>query len=148
MSTFDPSSFLDATITEVQVKRPNLPAGSDLPGEIGEVKISSWQGKTDPSKSGIRADIPIKVDTSSIPGQPPTVTLTYGIMLDLTEAGAIDLGPGKNGKLRAFREAVGMNAPGAPFNWRAVQGKLVKAKISHRPYEGELYDDIQAVAKA
>lgn len=147
MSNFDPNKFLDATITEVQVKRPNLPAGADLVGTIGEVKMSSWQGRADPSKSGIRADIPITLETSHITGQPATVTITYGIMLDLNEGGAIDLGPGKNGKLRGLREALNLNAPGSSFNWRQIQGRRVKAKISHRPYENELYDDISGVAK-
>ena len=146
---FDPSTFLDATITEVQVKRPNLPAGADFVGEIGEVKITPWAKRDDPTKTGIKAEMPIKIDTSTVPGQPPTVTINYGIMLDLNESGTgIDFSPGKNTKLRQFREALGMNAPGAPFNWRAVQGKMIKVKISHRPYENELYDDIAGVAKA
>jgi hypothetical protein len=147
MSNFDPNKFLDATITEVQTRRPNLPPGIDLIGTIGEVKITPWQGKMDPSKAGIRADVPITLDTSMVKDQPPQVTITYGIMLDLNDAGLIDLSPGRNGKLRGFREALGMNAPGSAFNWRQVQGRQVRAKISHRSYENEIYDDISAVAK-
>jgi len=147
MSAFDPSSFLDATITEVQVRRPPLPP-ADYIGTIGEPKITPWQGKADPTKSGIRADIPVVLDTARVEGQPPTITITYGIMLDVTDAGMIDLAPGKNGKLRGFREALGMNAPGSPFSFRSAQGRLIKAKVGHRTHEGEIFDEIQSVAKA
>src|SRR6266404_2590594 len=154
MSIFDANGFLDATITEVQVKRPPLPAGSEWIATMGTPKIRPWQGKADPSKTGIAADVPMVIDTS--PGvangslsadYPPAVTITYGIMLDTTAAGSIDLAPGRNTKLRQFREALGMNAPGSPFNWRAVEGRQVRVKISHRSFENELYDDTAAVAK-
>ena len=147
-SNFDPEQFLNAVITDVQVRRPNLPAGIDVQGVVGEIKIVPWQKKDDPSKHGIKAEVPLVVDTSLIEGQPPTLTLTYEIMMDLNEGGAIDMAVGKNGKLRGFREAVGMNAPGSPFNWRAAQGKVVRAKISHRAWNNELYDEVASVAKA
>ncbi len=154
MSIFDANAFLDATITDVQVKRPPLPAGSEFIATVGAPKIVPWQKRDDPSSTGIKANVPMLIDTStgiangSLPQDYPTaVTITYGIMLDVTAAGSIDLAPGRNTKLRQFREALGMNAPGSPFNWRAIEGRQVRVKISHRPFENELYDDIAAVAK-
>jgi len=151
MSTFDPSSFLDATITEPSVKRAPLPAGRDFVGIIGEIKARTWVGKADPSKSGVVMDIPIELDLSAYPDVnigATKVTLTDGIMLDMTDSGGIDTAPGKNGKLRRYREALGMNTAGQPFSFRAMQGRTIKVKISHRTYEGDIFDQVDSVAKA
>lgn len=150
MSSFDPNAFLDATITEPTVKRNPLPAGQDFVGTVGAVKMRTWQGKADPTKSGIVADVPIVIDLSAYPDQKSTakVTLTDGVMLDLTDGGMIDNGPGKNGKLRRYREALDMNKPGDAFSFRAMEGRLIKVKISHRTYEGDIFDQVDSVAKA
>lgn len=153
MSTFDPSTFLDATITQESVRRNPIPAGLDLTGIIGEVKGRTWQGRADPSKSGIVMDVPIEIDLTAYPDVQkvvgvPRITLTDGLMLDLTDAGTIDLAPGKNGKLRRYREALNMNKAGEPFSFRLMQGRMIKVKISHRTYEGDIFDQVESVAKA
>ena len=150
-SIFDPSAFLDATITEPSTKRLPLPAGRDFVAIVGEVKARTWQGKADPTKSGVVMDVPLEVDLSAYPDVQigaTKVTLTDGIMLDLTEAGMIDNSPGKNGKLRRYREALNMNKAGDAFSFRAMQGRTIKVKISHRTYEGDIFDQVDSVAKA
>jgi len=150
-SIFDPTAFLDATITEPSTKRLPLPAGRDFVAIVGEVKARTWQGKADPTKSGVVMDVPLEVDLSAYPDVQigaTKVTLTDGIMLDLTEAGMIDNSPGKNGKLRRYREALNMNKPGDAFSFRAMQGRTIKVKISHRTYEGDIFDQVDSVAKA
>lgn len=153
-SQFDAATFLDATIAEPSVKRPPLTAGADFVGIIGEPKSRNWQGKVDPSKSGVAIDIPVEIDLTSRPEEPAAkggvtkVTLSDSIMLDLTPQGAIDNAPGKNGKLRRYREALDMNKPGDQFSFRAMQGRMIRVKIKHDPYEGEIYDKIDNVAKA
>jgi len=151
MSNFDPASFLDATITEPTTKRNPLPAGMDFVGIIGEPKSRTWQGKKDPTQSGIVVDVPIEIDMSAYPNVKigaTRVILTDGIMLDTTEDGAIDNSPGKNGKLRRYREALGMNQAGVPFSFRAIQGRQIRVKIKHEVYEGDIYDKVDSVAKA
>ena len=147
MSMFDAESFLDATITDVQTKRPPLPAGSDWIGTIGTPKVRVNQGKADPTKTYTGVDIPVKLDTSSLKDYPESVILTYGFLLDLNDSGGIDLAPGKNGRLRTLREALGMNSPGAPFSFRSIEGRQIRVKIKHEPYEGEIYDRVDSVAK-
>lgn len=153
-SQFDPSLFLDATIDQPNVKRPPLPAGRDYIGIIGEVKGRNWQGKKDPTQGGIVMDVPVEVDLTAYPdvqkalGGLSKVTMTDGIMLDLTESGSIDNSPGKNGKLRRYREALDMNKPGDVFSFRAMQGRPIRVKVKHETYEGDIYDKIDAVAKA
>lgn len=153
MSNFDPSTFLDATITEVSTRRNPIPAGSDVTAIIGEPKPRAWQGKVDPSKSGVAMDIPLEIDLSAYPELEkhvgvPKVVLTDSIMLDLNTGGGIDMAPGKNSKLRRYRESLGMNNAGEVFSFRAMQGRLIKVKIKHEPYEGEIYDKVDSVAKA
>lgn len=153
VSQFDPQTFLDATTTEAQVKRPPLPAGSVLIGTISEITMRAWQGKKDPGQSGVAADLMIDLDLSATPdlqslvGGLPKITVKDGIMLDLNDGGMIDWGIGKNGKLRRYREALGMNTAGQPFNIRQMQGRQLRVKVKHRPYEGELYEEVDSVAK-
>lgn len=148
-SMFDPAIFLDATITEPSIKRPPLPAGAVFTATIGDVKPRTWQGKEDKTKSGVVVDVPLKIDCSTIGGgMPPEITLTDGIMLDINDAGAIDNAPGKNAKLRRYRESLDMNKSGDVFSFRMMTGRMIKVKIKHRMYEGETYDEVDSVAKA
>lgn len=153
-SVFDPSAFLDATTTEAATRRPPLPAGAEFIGTVGEPKPRTWQGKKDPSQSGIALDVPVEIDLSAYPdvqtqlGGVEKVTLIGGIMLDMTpDKKSIDFSPGKNGTLRRWREALNMNLPGEAFSFRMMQGRLIRVKVKHEPYEGELYDKIDSVAR-
>ena len=154
MSQFDPSVFLDATISELSIRRPPLPIGTEIVGVIGEPKVRSGQQKADPSKTWTTVDLPIEIDLNSRPelkavvGGIDKLVIMDGVMLDITPAGTIDQAPGKNGKMRKYREATGLNQPGVNFSFRMLQGRMIKVRIKHRMYEGEAYDDIDAVAAA
>lgn len=152
MSHFDPESFLDATTTEASTRRNPIPAGADVVATIGAPKSRSWTSR-DQTKSGIAVDVPLTIDLTAYPDLRAQVGVDRvlvqdSIMLDLTEKGDIDYGPGKNSKLRRYREALGMNVPGQPFSIRAFEGRQIKVKIKHRLYEGEAYDEVDSVAKA
>lgn len=153
MSAFNPETYLDSTISEPSIRRPPLPAARDFIGVIGEIKSRAWQKKDDPTKSGIAVDVPIEFDLSGFPelvAQIGTskVTLTDGIFLDLNSSGAIDNSPGKNSKLRRYREALDMNKPGDSFSFRMMQGRMIRAKIKHETFEGDILDKIDSIAKA
>lgn len=152
-SIFDPQSFLDASTTEALVKRPPIPAGTELVGVITAQKPRAWTGKKDPTMGGIAIDLTVEFDLTGYPAVQAIVGLDKvqivdGIMLDLTEGGSIDYAPGKNGKLRRYREALGLNVPGQSFSIRMMEGRPIRCKIKHDPYEGEVYDKIESVAKA
>lgn len=152
-SIFSPEAFLDATTTEESVKRPPLPAGAEFQALIKGIKTRTWQGKKDPTQGGIVADLTLEFDLNAYPdvkqqqGGLDKVTIVDGLMLDLTEGGSIDYSPGKNSKLRRYREACGLNVAGQAFALRMFEGRMVKARIKHDPYEGEVYDKIETVAK-
>lgn len=154
MSNFDPSVYLDATITEPTVRRPPIPAGREIVGVIQEIKTPrAWQGKQDPTKSGIAVDVPIKFDLSAYPDLASLLGVTElvvsdSIMLDLTPQGGIDNAKGKNNKLRRYREALDMNKPGDTFSFRMMQGRLIKAKFGQKIVDGEQFDQIDGVTRA
>jgi hypothetical protein len=155
-STFDPSAFLDATTTEALTRRPPIPAGSVLQGVIIDAVGRSWSSNKPEAKvkSGIAVDLKVEIDLTSYPEIHKTlgvdkVILTPGIMLDMKEDGkSIDWSTGKNGNLRRYREALGMNEPGQPFSIRQMVGRSLLVKVKHRIYEGEFYDEVDSVAKA
>lgn len=148
MNQFDPQAFLDATMTAPLTKRPPINPGA-YSATIGEVKSRNWQSR-DGTKSGVALDVPLEVqldpaETTRV-GQ-PTVIITDSVMLDLTETGNLDIGPGKNRKLRAYREALDMNKVGDTFSPRAMQGRLVKVAVKHDVNDGEVYERVGSVAK-
>ncbi len=151
-SAFDPSLFLDASISEPTVKRPPLPVGDYL-GVIGEVTARNWTGKKDPSKSGVAWDVPLTIEIpadiqESLGLTTGTLNFKDSIMLDITPSGTLDNAPGRNGGLRRYREACDMNKPGDSFSARAMTGKVIKVKITHELYNDEIMERISGVAKS
>lgn len=148
-SAFNPDTFLDATLTDPTEKRPPLPVG-DYTAILGAVTARQWQGKADPTKSGIAWDIPVTIDVpaeiqAELKMDQSTLNLKDSIMIDLTANGTIDNGPGKNRRLRAYREATDMNKPGDVFSARKMEGKVVKVKITHDLWEGQPIEKISGV---
>ena len=151
MSTpFDPASFVNLEMDTPLIKRPPLSVG-DYIATIGEVKGVQWTKKDDPSMTGMKYNVPL---TLEVPADQQdklsatTIKLTDGIMLDLNEQGGLDMSPGRNGGLRRYREACDMNKPGDIFSAARMQGKLVKVKLTHELYQGEIQERISGVAKA
>jgi len=148
-SSFNPDTFLDATMTEPTEKRPPLPVG-DYTAVVGAITARAWQGKADPTKSGIAWDIPLTLEVpaeiqAELKMDQSTLPLKDSIMLDLTENGTIDNSPGKNRRLRAYREATDMNKPGDVFSARKMEGKVIKVKITHDLWEGQPIERVSGV---
>lgn len=148
-SSFNPETFLDATMTEPTEKRPPLPVG-DYTAVVGAITARAWQGKADPTKSGIAWDIPLTLEVpaeiqAELKMDQSTLPLKDSIMLDLTENGTIDNSPGKNRRLRAYREATDMNKPGDVFSARKMEGKVLKVKITHDLWEGQPIERVSGV---
>ena len=106
-----------------------------------------------PTKSGIAWDIPLSVEIpaevqASLKLTQSNLTMTDSIMLDITESGTIDNSPGKNRKLRMYRDAIDMNKPGDVFSARKMTGKIIRVKVSHDLYEGQPIERIDGVVRA
>ena len=82
------------------------------------------------------------------PGKAPLAGNSVGtdrVFLDLTPQGALDNSKGKNRQQRVYREATGMNKPGEPFAWAMLQSKLVKVKLTHELYNGEIGERVSGI---
>jgi hypothetical protein len=150
-SAFDPMLFLDTTLDSPTEKREPLPIG-DYTAVIGEVTSRQWQGKADPTKSGVALDVPLIIDVPAelqvSMGLPATLNLKDSIMLDLTESCMIDNGKGKNRQLRNYREATNMNKPGDVFSPRKLQGQVITIKVTHEIYQDSPVERVSGVSKA
>ena len=146
MQAFDPLAFVNLETTEAFTRRPPIAAG-DYTATIGKPLASQW---TKEDRTGIRLSIPLRVEV------PPEQRAALGIdqiqvsdscFIDTTEAGSMDWGPGKNGGLRRYREALDMNKPGEAFSVARMEGRMVRVKISHDLYNGEIQERASGVAK-
>lgn len=161
-SGFDPNLFLDAQQSEVNTKRPPLPTENPADSSgyftavIGEVTSSAgsiskgerigqpWLMMNVP----LQIEVPQQVqDQLGIKLEKGTITLTDRVMIDLTPQNTIDNSAGRNRRQRLYREAVDMNKPGDVFSWRKLQGQVVKVKIAHELYEGEIQEKVGLVMK-
>jgi hypothetical protein len=156
MSAFDPNSFLDAQVTEVNEKRPNIPTENpeDETGcylaVVGEIKTDAGTiGKGERiGQPWVSMLIPLKIQIpASVQGLglPSELTITDRAFLDLTPQGGIDNSKGKNRQQKNYRDATGLNTPGEVFAWRMLTGKVVKVKIAHELYDGNIQERIAQV---
>jgi len=146
-SVFDPNQFLDVTIDEANTRRPPIAANQDYEAEIGEIKTASgekdgrkWLQMLVPLKISVPADQQASLGTD-------TITLTDRVFIDLTDNGNIDNAVGKNRGQRAYRDATDLNVPGQAFNWRMLQGRRIKVRVTHEMYNNEVQERIGGVAK-
>jgi hypothetical protein len=151
-SQFDTSAFLDMTMDAPLVKRPPLPVG-DYTAIVGEPIMRDWVSPKDPTKAGKAVDLFLEIDVppavvESLGLTQSTLKVKDGFILDLTPSGGLDTAPGKNGAIRRYRDALDMNKPGDRFSLRNMTGRVVKVKIGHREYNGDLFEDVLAIAKA
>jgi hypothetical protein len=156
MSVFDPAAFLDATTSTANEKRPTIPAENPedpnglYTALIGEIKTDSGTiGKGDNAgKPWISMIVPLKLQLPAAIqalGLPGEFQLTDRVFLDLNEQGGLDNGRGKNRGQRTYREATGLNKAGEVFSWRMLSGKVVKVKVAHELYNGNIVEKVSAI---
>lgn len=154
--TFDPKAFLDQTTETASERRPPVPALEYL-ATIQDLQMQQWQSKDKYNddgtlKSGYKFVITLELqlpqeirDICKI----TKLTLTDTPMIDLTpDKTGIDYSIGKNNRLRQYREAAGLNAAGQPFAPRMLIGRMVRVRVTHEEYQGNLQERVGAIAKA
>lgn len=145
MGLFDLSSL---TITApLATRRDPLPEGEPICQIIKVEPVSGEKNGKGWFKLNVVLDI-ADADYLAAAGR-DKASITYGIMLDMTEAGTVALGPNRNVNLGKFMEAAGCNKPGK--SPQDAMGAYVKARISHRPDPNDpavIYDDVKGVTKA
>ena len=146
--SFDPQSFLDATFTEANsTKSVPVPVG-EYAALIGKVECRPWTSK-DGTKSGVALDVTWEITDANVLAllERDKATVKQGIMLDMTEAGGLDFGKGKNVTLGRLREATSLNEPGQPFGFSMLAGRMAKVNVTHRVDGDNIYAEVKGVAK-
>lgn len=146
---FSPEQFLEMQVNESNdTKLTPVPVGEYI-AMPDKVEVKSWAKKDDPSVSGLKLVIQWVIDDQAVKEllSRDKVTVSQGIMLDLTEAGGLDMGKGRNVGLGRLREALGLNTPGQPFSFTMLQGRPAKVSISHRIDGEAVYAEVKGVAK-
>lgn len=149
---FDPNQFLEQQYDQANdTKSIPIPAGEFI-AVAEEAKITTWQAKDDPSKSGLKLQVSWAIDDEGVKATVgrDKVTVRQEIMLDLTDDGkGLDFGRGKNVRLGKLREALGLNTAGQPFSFTQIPGRAARVTIGHTPAKepGEVYSNVTAVAR-
>lgn len=147
-SMFDPNQFLNMTVEEANsTEFIPVPVG-DFAAQVDKVELRPWAKKDDPSVAGLALDLTWDIQDASVKelmGR-DKVTVKQSIMLDLTESGGLDMGKGRNVGLGRVRAATGLNAPGQPFSFLMLQGRMAKVHVAHEIYKGAPMHKIDAVA--
>jgi hypothetical protein len=147
---FDPTSFLNSPLAESNAtKREPLPAADAVPAQV---IAQDMKNGTKDNKPWYKLEVKLEITDPEYLAQvagdpkPEKVVITYGVMLELTEAGTIAMGPNKNVNLGKLREATGVNMPGKALS--DMVGKMIRAKIGHRPDSNDasiVYEDVKGV---
>ncbi len=140
MSNFDPQAFLEMSIDQPLEKRPLIPVQLYM-AEIIDLKpvLKDKQNDDGSTRQTLRFDVALKL---SIPAEVreqqgidlESLTLTDYVTIDRNQNGGIDTTPGKNNRLRIYREAADLNRPGEPFMPAKLIGRVVGVKIRHEEY--------------
>jgi hypothetical protein len=150
MGTFDPNTFLDATMTEANsTESIPCPEGEYIAVANDEPAIRQFSGVKDPTKTYTSLDIVWTIEdpqVAEITKRSPT-KVRQSLMLDMGQNG-LDMGPGKNIGLGRLREAVGLNVPGKPFSFRQLQGVQALVKVTNRTDGERVFDEVKSVAPA
>ena len=147
--SFDPQSFLDMTIegSNDTVIVP-VPVG-EFNAVVEKVDVRQWVSKADPTKSGLTLEVLWSIDDAEVKALlgRDKVTCKQGVMLDITEAGGLDMGKGRNVGLGKLRQALGLNEPGQVFSFNQIVGQFAKVGVQHRIDGENVYAEVKTVIK-
>lgn len=150
-SNFDPTSFLDQSVTGSNATAfiPH-PAG-DFPAIITKVTPRQMDSKQNPGTMQTLVDVTYETDDANareVTGLPKP-TVRQSIFLDLNDAGKLDMSKGRNVQLGRLREALGLNDPDKPFSFNSLIGQPCVVKVVHNPSKDgrETYANVDSVGK-
>lgn len=150
---FDPSQFLDMTIEgdNSTVAIP-VPAG-EFHAQVDKVDVRQWTKRDDPTVSGLTLEVFWAIEDDGVKEMlgRDKVLAKQGIMLDITDAGGLDMGKGKNVGLGRLRAATNLNEPGKAFSFQQLFGQYAKVTVTHRTDKDDpekIYAEVKTVVRA
>lgn len=148
--SFDAASFLQSQVTGVNDTKVVPPPVGEFTAVIEKIDARQVQGKKDPSKVYTFLEVTWDIDDANVKAllSREKVTVRQSVSLDFNEQGGLDMGKGRNIGLGRLREATGLNAPGVPFSFDQLAGRLAKVRIKHRVEGEDTFAEVDGVAKA
>lgn len=142
MSTFNPDNFLNTETAEANATSFTPVPENEYTASIKEIKPRS----TDSGKAIL--DVVWSIDDAAAAAATGITnpTVRQSIFLDITEAGGLDVGAGKNVQLGKVREALGQNAKGKTWRPGNLIGGVARVTVKHRLVGEDTYADIKGVA--
>ena len=136
LSTFDPETFLTTEIVgEMETRYTPIPDG-EYSSTIDEIAIRVIDND---SGRSILLDVTHLIHDEELAENMgmERLTVRQGIWLDVSDNGAVELGPNKNVKLARLREAVGQNS-GGPWNFNMLKGAgPLFVTVGHKVDDGD-----------
>lgn len=146
--SFDPTTFLDQTVTGASSTSSEPVPEGEYQAILEKLDVKPWASR-DGATAGLKLELVWDILDEAVKATlgRTKVTSRQSIMLDLTESGAMDMGKGKNVGVGRLREATNMNDPKKPFSFGMLVGQMAKVGVKHRVYEGNIFDEVKAVAR-
>lgn|SRR3990167_2180567 len=148
MSIFNPDSFLQQETTQAtEAKYTPIPE-AEYRATVDDVTSGLSSKKSVPF-----LNVTFEIHDENLRKQlgMEHVRVNMNLWLDLTETGAIEVGPNKNVKLGKLREALGQNQSGQAWSPLMMKGKgPVVILVSQRKDENDpevVYNDVKRVTK-
>ena len=153
--SFDMTALMNAT-TEAAGSTEYLlvPEGEELVGTLkvdtqtGDTLFHKWEKN---GRTGLMLKFAFETSGPEVKKliNRDKLVVNCKIGLDLTENGALDMGPGMNVPLNKLRDACGLNKPGLRFGLGMLNGQVVKAVMKQRKGDDDkLYQDVKTWLRA
>lgn len=145
MSGFSAEEFMNDEVEGMlDTTKIPCPVGS-YPAVISKVATATWESK-DGSRSGLKAQIMWEIEDEGVREicLRDKVLCRQDVMLDLTDAGKLDMSKGKNLGLGRLRTAVGQNGA-SRWSWRMLEGARAMVEVGNRVSDKDpdiIYDEV------
>lgn len=148
-TAFDPQLFAQTAIkAQLDTQIIPCPVG-DYRFIISKIDFRQAGRKDNPNDKLTFLDLTCDLDISLYPEvveetKRDKISIRYSIILDLNEAGMLDVGPGRNVGLGRLREAVGQNTDDE-WSFNQLLGQPLVGKVVHEPYKDSVIANISTV---
>lgn len=153
-SSFDINSFAGGSFEGQGDTRRFQPEQKEYPayivGPFGEDKKTRLVVTDKGSLQLVVVWQPDDVEQQKKHGLEKFPTVSQRIFLDVTEQGALDMGPFKNAELNKLREVFGLNAAGVKWSFADFVGKSAKITLKQSPNKEDAnnpFTNVSAVSK-
>lgn len=147
----DPDVFMQTAVTGASATRVEQADPGEYTAVIDSLDFDTFEGKSAKSLGKTFTKLRVKwaLDDEGLKARlgRDKITVAQDMFLDITDAGGLDMGRGKNVSLGRLREAVGQNDASRPWAPNMLTGAVARVKVEHEVVNGEVYARVTGAAK-